>query len=73
MCYRMFRKSQSWLSAVFNDVVHHLAREFGAILEWHLQLNDYNCLRAFRTAIKAAGGRGNRRIWGFIDGTFCGF
>jgi hypothetical protein len=73
MCCGMFGKSQSWLSAVFNDVVHHLVREFGSILEWHPQLNDYGRLRAFGAAIEAAGDGGNGRIWGFIDGTFLGF
>jgi hypothetical protein len=58
----MFGKSQSWLSAVLNDNIRQLVKEFGAILEWHLQLNDYTCLRAFGAAIEAAGGGGSGRI-----------
>ena len=49
------------MSAVFNDAIRYLVKEFSVILE-HLQLNDYIRLIASRAAIEAAGGGGNWRV-----------
>jgi hypothetical protein len=66
----IFRRSQSWLSTVFNDTVVFLAGRFARMLQWHPQLT-YTRLEAMATAVEAQGG--GPGIWGFVDGTFRGF
>jgi hypothetical protein len=72
-CCEVFGRSRAWISQVFNAVTVYLDKQFQSILEWHLQLQNYNRLQAFGQAVLACGGQGNGLIWGFIDGTFIAF
>jgi hypothetical protein len=58
-CYELFGRSRAWISQVFNAVTVYLDWQFQSILEWHSQLQNYDCLQAFGQAILANRGQGN--------------
>jgi nuclease HARBI1 len=81
----LFGKSLSWCSTVFNDLATFLFVEYHSLLEWHPQLDDYNCLACFAESISdlaerrdggeggLVAGEGSVCFWGFVDSTFCRF
>ena len=69
---RMFHKSPSWISTIYNDVCCFLWQEYRHLVEWHPMLNNYQRLKDYAKAIGERAGVPKMKIWGFIDGTFRG-
>jgi hypothetical protein len=66
-CMHLFKKSRSWLSVIFNDVVCHLIERYREKLEWDRDRLSRQTLERYATAIERIGHCTN--VWGFIDGT----
>ncbi|RPA77541.1 hypothetical protein BJ508DRAFT_199898, partial [Ascobolus immersus RN42] len=69
-CMKVFGKSRSWISAVFNDVALFLVSKYEDQLLWDAKRLDLGQLRKYADAIEDKSGA--RNIWGFIDGTHRG-
>lgn len=65
-CMKVFGKSRSWISAVFNDVSLFLVEKYEDRLLWDSKRLHYEQLRIYADSIEEASGA--RNIWGFIDG-----
>lgn len=64
---QLFRRSRSWLSVIFNDVIIHLVTRYRVRMQWdEARLSQETLLRYSEAVFQAGGGR---NIWGFIDGT----
>jgi hypothetical protein len=66
----LFGRSKSWLSTVFNDTVLYIVGRYREVLLWCPQLT-YERLQLYKATIHCI--NGVRRVWGFIDSTFCGY
>lgn len=64
---RLFGKSRTWQSVIFNDVVTHLITRYEEKLHWDTQRLTYQQLQSYAEYV-GAHGRG-ASIWGFVDGT----
>jgi len=64
---RLFGKSRTWQSVIFNDVITHLVTRYEEKLEWDSQRLTYYKLQSYAEYVGARG-RG-ASIWGFVDRT----
>ena len=62
-----FRRSRTWLSIVFNDVVEHLIAQYRSLLFWDADRLTYAELQRYASAVLSEGGA--QGLWGFVDGT----
>ncbi|RPB26674.1 hypothetical protein L211DRAFT_856099 [Terfezia boudieri ATCC MYA-4762] len=62
---RLFGKSRTWQSVIFNDVVTYLVTRYQEKLEWDSQRLTYKQLNQYADHV----GLPAERIWGFVDGT----
>ncbi|RPA78931.1 hypothetical protein BJ508DRAFT_201315, partial [Ascobolus immersus RN42] len=69
-CMKVFGKSRSWISTVFNDMVLFLVDKFEQRLQWDMERLNYRQLKIYADAIENKCGA--QMIWGFIDGTHRG-
>lgn len=69
-CVKVFGKSTSWCSTIFNDMVLYLIDRYRDRLEWDKERLSIEQLRLYSKTIEHACGVQN--IWGFIDGTHRG-
>ena len=67
---RLFGRSPTTLSIVYNDVTSHLLERYEGMLLWHPRLDNYDRLVEFAEATGLRTGLMGQSIWGFIDGTF---
>ncbi|RPA78918.1 hypothetical protein BJ508DRAFT_241067 [Ascobolus immersus RN42] len=69
-CMKLFGKSRTWCSHIFNDMACLLARKYKDRLEWDSQRLNLAQLQVYADAVEDASNV--RGIWGFIDGTHRG-
>jgi hypothetical protein len=65
---RIFGRSASYLSIVFNTNLRYLNSRYRTILDWHPILT-YNGMKSYADKLELASSR-TSRIFGFLDGTF---
>ncbi|RPA83007.1 hypothetical protein BJ508DRAFT_207579 [Ascobolus immersus RN42] len=69
-CMKLFGKSRSWCSMVFNDMAEWLCKQHMDRLRWDSKRHSLQQLHAYAEAIQETCGVSG--IWGFVDGTHRG-